>query len=217
MICRQQTDFSNYYSCLHLLIHTVPLRSRLKWLEEGNLMKLMSRPATKPTMWLCAQRRIRSADQPGHPHEEPTHWAHSEDSDQTWQMPRLIGVFAGCTVILLVLSWGGSILFVIPTKLAVWYIMNYYQSVLIFTVNTWHYLIIYIIAFSQSSILNLKMQQTKLQDLLIKRMKLMKHSPGSAKIKDHRTTSAQAGSRRKGNAQEPVQSNSTSCPRYQTG
>ena len=37
-----------------------------------------------------------------------THWAHSEDSDQTGWMPRLIWVFAGCTVILLVLSWGGS-------------------------------------------------------------------------------------------------------------
>ena len=30
-----------------------------------------------------------------------THWAHSEDSDQTWRMPRLIWVFAGCTLILL--------------------------------------------------------------------------------------------------------------------
>ena len=37
-----------------------------------------------------------------------THWAHSEDSDQTGRMPRLIWVFAGHTVILLVLSWGGS-------------------------------------------------------------------------------------------------------------
>ena len=37
-----------------------------------------------------------------------THWAHSEDSDQTGPMPRLIWVFAGPTVILLVLSWGGS-------------------------------------------------------------------------------------------------------------
>ena len=26
-----------------------------------------------------------------------THWAHSEDSDQTGRMPRLIWVFAGCT------------------------------------------------------------------------------------------------------------------------
>ena len=36
------------------------------------------------------------------------HKAHSEDSDQTGWMPRLIGVFAGCTLILLVLSWAGS-------------------------------------------------------------------------------------------------------------
>ena len=37
-----------------------------------------------------------------------THWAHSEDSYQTGPMPRLIWVFAGRTVILLVLSWCGS-------------------------------------------------------------------------------------------------------------
>ena len=36
-----------------------------------------------------------------------TDWEHSEDSDQTWWMPRLIWVFAGHTVILLVLSRGG--------------------------------------------------------------------------------------------------------------
>ena len=39
-----------------------------------------------------------------------TYWAHSEDSDQTGRMPRLIWVFTGRTVILLVLSWGGSYL-----------------------------------------------------------------------------------------------------------
>ena len=39
-----------------------------------------------------------------------THWAHSEDSDQTGRMPRLIWVFAGCTPILLVSSCRGSIL-----------------------------------------------------------------------------------------------------------
>ena len=33
-----------------------------------------------------------------------THWANSEDSDQTGWMPRLIWVFTGCIVILLVLS-----------------------------------------------------------------------------------------------------------------
>ena len=37
-----------------------------------------------------------------------THWVHSKDSDQTGRMPRLIWVFAGRTVTLLVLSWGGS-------------------------------------------------------------------------------------------------------------
>ena len=34
----------------------------------------------------------------------PTHWAHSEDSGQTGRMPRLIWVFAGHTLTLLVLS-----------------------------------------------------------------------------------------------------------------
>ena len=48
---------------------------------------------------LFAWRKLRSL---------ATHWAHSEDSDQTGRMPRLIWVFAGCKVILLVLSWGGS-------------------------------------------------------------------------------------------------------------
>ena len=37
-----------------------------------------------------------------------THWADSEDSDQTGQLPRLIWVFARGTVILLVLSCRGS-------------------------------------------------------------------------------------------------------------
>ena len=37
-----------------------------------------------------------------------THWAHSQNSDQTGWMPRLIWVFAGGSLILLVLSWGGS-------------------------------------------------------------------------------------------------------------
>ena len=71
----------------------------------------------------------KDSDQPGHlpslislrcPHEErssATHWVLSEDSDrpghrsaktdQTGRMRRLIWVFAGRTVTLLVLSWGG--------------------------------------------------------------------------------------------------------------
>ena len=39
-----------------------------------------------------------------------THWAHSEDPYQTGRMLRLIWVFAGRAVILLVLSCGGSII-----------------------------------------------------------------------------------------------------------
>ena len=37
-----------------------------------------------------------------------THWAHRENSDHTGRMPRLIWVFAGRTLILLVLSCRGS-------------------------------------------------------------------------------------------------------------
>ena len=80
----------------------------------------MSCLMTKPTKWhvrpgkiqislgilsfwsessLSAWRKLRSL---------ATHWAHSEDSDRTGHIPRLIWVFAGRTVILLVLSWGRS-------------------------------------------------------------------------------------------------------------
>ena len=37
-----------------------------------------------------------------------TNWVHSEDCDQTGRIPMLICVFAGLTVILLVLSWADS-------------------------------------------------------------------------------------------------------------
>ena len=40
-----------------------------------------------------------------------TYWVHSKDSHQTGQMPRLIWVLAGHTVILLVLSRGGSYIY----------------------------------------------------------------------------------------------------------
>ena len=77
----------------------------------------MSRFVTKPTKWhvrptetqislgicqvwsdpsMSAWKKLRSL---------ATHWAHSEGSER---MPRLIWVFAGRTVILLVLSRGGS-------------------------------------------------------------------------------------------------------------
>ena len=69
----------------------------------------MSSLMTKPT-WLCAQQRLRSVWSSAWtfaksveslccPHEETLaiHWAHSEDSDQTGWMPRLVWVFAGRT------------------------------------------------------------------------------------------------------------------------
>ena len=80
----------------------------------------MSRLMSKPTKWhvrpakthislgirpvwsessLCAQR---VAKEPSFLHVD------SKDSDQTGRMPKLIWVFAGRAVILLVLSWGGS-------------------------------------------------------------------------------------------------------------
>ena len=98
---------------------------RLNYMEEikrfyGRYSWYLSHLMTKPTKWhvhpaktqislgirpvwsealLFAWRKLVSLG---------THWAHSEDSDQTDRMLRLIWVFAGRTVILLVLSWGGS-------------------------------------------------------------------------------------------------------------
>ena len=80
----------------------------------------MSHLVTKPTKW-----HVRPAKTPNSLGIRPvwsesalsalrklgslaTHWAHSEDSGQTGRMARLIWVFAGRTVILLVLSQGGS-------------------------------------------------------------------------------------------------------------
>ena len=67
---------------------------------------------TKPTKWLCAQRRLGSAWASAQSESSlsawrklgslATHWSHSKNSDQTGQMPRLISFFAGHTIILLV-------------------------------------------------------------------------------------------------------------------
>ena len=84
--------------------------------EVGHLSRLTTKPAkwhVRPAktqislgirpVWseslLSAWRKLGSL---------ATHWAHSEDSDQTGRMPRLIWVFDGRTVILLVSSWGRS-------------------------------------------------------------------------------------------------------------
>ena len=79
----------------------------------------MSRDMTKPTKWGCAHRRLGIAWASAQSDQSSlsawrnlgslaTHWAHSEDSDQTGRMPRLIWVFAGRTATLLVLSCRGS-------------------------------------------------------------------------------------------------------------
>ena len=80
----------------------------------------MSRLSTKPTKWHVhpAKTQISLGFRPVLSESSvstwrkleslATHWAHKKDSDQTGRMPRLIWVFAGRIVILLVLSRGGS-------------------------------------------------------------------------------------------------------------
>ena len=99
------------------LMHWFSCRQANKTIVFQELSRLMKKPTKWPVhpaktqisldihpIWseslLSAWRKLRSL---------ATHWVHSEDSDQTGRMPRLIWVFAGRTVILLVLSWGGSI------------------------------------------------------------------------------------------------------------
>ena len=79
-----------------------------------------SRLVTKPTKWheRLAKTQINLGIRPVWSESAlsawrkhgslATHWAPSEDSDQTGRMPRLIWDFARRTVILLVLSRGGS-------------------------------------------------------------------------------------------------------------
>ena len=73
----------------------------------------MRHDMTKQTKWVCAQRRLRSAWASAQSDQSSlcAQWvakdpsvlhADSEDSDQTWRMPRLIWVFAGHTCHLVV-------------------------------------------------------------------------------------------------------------------
>ena len=69
----------------------------------------LGKRTTKPTKWhmRTEKTQISLGIRPGWSESSlsawrklvslATHWAHSEVSDQTWQMPRLIGVFAGST------------------------------------------------------------------------------------------------------------------------
>ena len=88
--------------------------------NEKEWIQKISRPMTKQTKWHVhpAKTQISLSVRPVWSESSlsacrnlvswASHWAQSEDSDQTGWMPRLIWVFAGRTVILLVLSWGGS-------------------------------------------------------------------------------------------------------------
>ena len=96
----------------------------------------LSRLMTKPTKWVCTQRSLRSAWASAQVWSESslsawrklgsldTHSAHSEDSDLTGRMPRLIWVFAGRTVILLVLSWCGSFYLIMEHRVLAERILN---------------------------------------------------------------------------------------------
>ena len=105
--------------------HYLCVKAQAQRLERQSCWKYVenpidfSRDMTKPTNWVCAQRRLRSAwasaqsDQPSlsawrNLRSLATQWAHSEGSDQTGRMPRLIWVFPGRTVTWLVLSCRGS-------------------------------------------------------------------------------------------------------------
>ena len=81
--------------------------------------RYMSHDITKPTKWVCVHQRLRSAWASAQSDQsslcaqlvaKDSRFLHadSEDSDQTGRMPRLIWVFAGRTLTLLVLSCCGS-------------------------------------------------------------------------------------------------------------
>ena len=96
----------------------------------------MSRRTTKPTKWhvRLAKTQIRLGIRPVWSESSlsarsklgslATHWAHSEDSDQTGHMSRLIWVFAGRTVSLLVLREVTNIDLHVMTWRSVWPIIH---------------------------------------------------------------------------------------------
>ena len=93
----------------HTLILSIPLDKDLFEPRHDKINKMVGRPAKTQIslgirlVWsessLSAWRNLGSL---------ATHWAHSEDSDQTGRMLRLIWIFAERTLILLVLSCRGS-------------------------------------------------------------------------------------------------------------
>ena len=105
--------------CVSCFIHYGQITVKKKKKKMGQLKS--NHDTTKPTKWVCAQRRLRSAwastqsDQCAQWVAKDPRFLHadSEDSDQTGQMPTLIWVLAGRTFTLLVLSCRGSSLLLI--------------------------------------------------------------------------------------------------------
>ena len=98
---------------IHVFLKSIQIQMLFNWLLY------MSHNMTKPTKWLGpAKIQISLGIHPvwsesslsawGKLGPLATHWEHSEDSDQTGRMPRLIWVFTGRTLTLLVLSCHGS-------------------------------------------------------------------------------------------------------------
>ena len=95
----------------------------------------MSRDMTKPTNWMCAQRKLRSAWASAQS-DQSRHCALNEKlrtqacfmrtakTDQTGRMPRLIWVFARRTLILLVLSWRGSYMYADASRRTIYLFRN---------------------------------------------------------------------------------------------
>ena len=94
----RRLDALKYYLVVYLYLLRQKWAASWQHQQNGTKFETGIRPVwSEPS--LSAWKKLESL---------ATHWAHSEDSDPTGRMPRLIWVFAGCTVILMVLSWGGS-------------------------------------------------------------------------------------------------------------
>ena len=107
-ICFSVVQFLTLIFSLSLRsIYSVTLVPGYKSCENNDNM---SHDMTKLTQWVCAQRCPGWSESWRNLGSLATHWAHTEDSDQTGRMPRLIWVFAGRTLTLLVLLCRGSII-----------------------------------------------------------------------------------------------------------
>ena len=110
----------DFFLALHRIVWLIICWERLILWDVRMCLDIFEPPHDKTNRMACAPSEY--SDQPGHPpslisvfavHMKKTWVLRYPSSAQrrliTGRMPRLIWVFAGRTVILLVLSWGGSI------------------------------------------------------------------------------------------------------------